>query len=183
MSYVDFDELKKNVCITKVAELLELKLKKEGDKFRAPCPVCGTNPRSLVISTRKNVFYCHTAQLGGDQIALAAHVLQLGMKEAALHIHNAQTIPEKVSNDADTLQALSYLEHDHALVETIGFEPNEAEVLGIGYAPKGVMRGTVAVPLRTIDGALVGYIGITDGKLPKSLKIPGENIVEFKKRA
>jgi hypothetical protein len=42
-----------------------------------------------------------------------------------------------------------------------------AQALGIGYAPRGVLRGTVAVPLRKADGAIAGYVGLTEiTKLP-----------------
>lgn len=181
MSYVDFEEVKKAYTIEATAKLLQLTLKQEGDKFRAPCPTCGDNPRSLAISGSKNVFYCHSAQKGGDQIALVAHVRDCSMKDAATWLHNSHTVPEKV--DADTLQPLSYLVHDHELVQVIGFEPTEAEALGLGYAPKGLMRGTVAIPLRMPNGTLIGYIGVTDGKLPKSLKIPESNVVPIKKPA
>ena len=180
-SYVDFEDLKQRISIEAAAKQLQLKLKQEGDKFRAPCPACGDNPRSLAISGSKNVFYCHSPQKGGDQIALVAHVRECSMKDAAHWLNNSHTVPEKVDADPDRMQPLSYLEHDHELVQVIGFEPTEAEALGLGYAPKGVMRGTVAIPLRTGDGTLTGYIGITDARLPKSLKIPQSNVVPLKK--
>jgi len=43
-------------------------------------------------------------------------------------------------------------------VEAAGFNPDECKVLGIGYAAKGLMRGTVAVPIRDESGTLLGYI-------------------------
>jgi len=184
MAYIDFEDLKNETSITDVAQLLPLQLKKEGEKFRAPCPACGNkNPRALAISTTKNVFFCHAAQTGGDQISLAAHVLELGMKEAALHIHNSRTVPEKVEAANGSLQPLSYLDCDHELVQVIGFNPDDAKALGLGYSPKGVMRGTVAVPLRTEDGTLVAYIGITDARLPKEFKFPESNVIPLKKEA
>ncbi len=42
----------------------------------------------------------------------------------------------------------------------------DAERIGVGYAKRGVMRGTVAIPVRLDDGTLIGYIGIEDAVLP-----------------
>ena len=42
----------------------------------------------------------------------------------------------------------------------------DAERLGWGYAPRGVLRGKVAIPIRTDDGTLCGYVGVTEVALP-----------------
>jgi GAF domain-containing protein len=57
------------------------------------------------------------------------------------------------------------------MVQGLGLNTATASQLGIGYAPKGLMRGTVAVPIRLPDGKLVGYIGVTDAKLPPQWRI------------
>jgi hypothetical protein len=44
----------------------------------------------------------------------------------------------------------------------IGFDAEAATALGIGYAPRGMMSGLVAVPIRLEDGSLAEYIGITE---------------------
>jgi hypothetical protein len=46
------------------------------------------------------------------------------------------------------------LEFDHIVVESLGIEANTAEALGIGYAPKGMMKGYVAIPVRLPTGEL-----------------------------
>src|ERR1019366_8709017 len=46
-----------------------------------------------------------------------------------------------------------------------------AEALGIGYAPKGMMKGYVAIPIRLPTGELTGYIGITEDKVPKEFHL------------
>ena len=40
-----------------------------------------------------------------------------------------------------------------------------------GYAPKGMMKGYVAIPIRLPTGELTGYIGITEAKLPKEFHL------------
>ena len=43
-----------------------------------------------------------------------------------------------------------------------GKTPKEtAEAFGAGYAPKGIMRGRFAIPLRDREGTLIAYCGRT----------------------
>ena len=81
----------------------------------------------------------------------------------------------------DGLEPLQCLEHDHPAVEAVGFDPETAERLGIGYAGRGTMRGTVAIPVRLPDGTLAGYIGITEAKLPKEWHLDTK-VVAFPKK-
>jgi hypothetical protein len=54
------------------------------------------------------------------------------------------------------------------------------EALGIGYAPKGMIKGNVAILIRLPTGELTGYIGITKAKLPKEFHL--SNVVAFPKK-
>jgi len=65
---------------------------------------------------------------------------------------------------------LIYLEPDHPAVEAIGLSSEDAERIGAGYAPRGILKGTVAIPVRDESGKLLGYIGAIDVKLPPSFK-------------
>ena len=56
-------------------------------------------------------------------------------------------------------------------VEAVGIDAETAKALGIGFAPRGIMAGLVAVLIRLEDGTLAGYIGITEAKLPKSFHL------------
>jgi hypothetical protein len=49
--------------------------------------------------------------------------------------------------------------------------------LGIGYAPRGLMKGQVAIPIRLPTG---DYVGITEAKLPKEFHL--SNVVTFPKK-
>ena len=70
-------------------------------------------------------------------------------------------------------------EADHITVKRSGC-PKTAEALGIGYAPKGMMKGYVAIPIRLPTGELTGYIGMTEAKLPKEFHL--SNVVTFPKK-
>ena len=49
-----------------------------------------------------------------------------------------------------------------------------------GYAPKGMMKAYVAIPIRLPTGELTGHIGITEAKLPKEFHL--SNVVTFPKK-
>lgn len=192
--YVDFAQIKAATTMADVVKMLGLKLKQNGNQWRGKCPICKlASDRSLAITEHKG-FYCFQDGKGGDCIALVAHISGISAKEAALAIAKWKGLtpadrarsqahePESEAGGMETkkLQPLAYLEHDHDAVTAIGFDPEIAKELGIGYAPKGLMRGTVAVPVRDEHGDIRGYIGITDAKLPPDFM---QNVLPFKKRA
>ena len=184
--FLDFDEIKSNMTIGEVVEILGLDMKQSGKQLRGQCPVCGGNDRGLVVTPEKGVFYCFTNQKGGDLIALAAHINECGMRDAAEFIHSSSTVPpEKVkeTNHNEKLQPLPYLEYDHPAVVALDLDPDKAEELGIGYAPKGVARGNVAIPVRDEHGHLHGYLGVQELTfIPKDFQTP-ENVVPLKRKA
>lgn len=182
--YIDFQDLKAQVEIVNVVDMLGLDLTQKNDQLRGSCPVCKEgDDRSLVVTPDKNAYYCFAAKEGGDCIALAAHILDLRMKEAALRIAEHFEIvpkgatekkiddPEPDAQSTTSLQPLTYLHHKHEAVQALGVDPETAERIGLGYAKKGMMRGRVAIPIRTDDGTLVGYCGYAKDADP-ILKFP-----------
>jgi DNA primase len=197
----DFGEIKEKVSIEQVAAALGLDSVKSNGQFRAPCRACGTGgPRALVVTPHKGLWYCFSAGVGGDLISLWGHVEKCSLAEAGRHIANnfgignvtgrtgptGQTSPTVNSPEAAPekghLKPLDYLEADHAAVEAVGFAPKTAQQLGIGYAPKGILRGTVAIPVRLEDGTLAGYVGITEAKLPKEWHGIATNVVPITRK-
>lgn len=172
MSYLDFDAIKAEHPIFEVAERLGLTLKPSGKQMRGKCPVCeGSGERNLVITPEKGVYYCFADGQGGDVIALVGHINGLASKQAAEWIvGNSQpkreTDPKEKKGSERGFKPLDYLDPEHEAVMAVGIDPDDAAALGIGYAPRGVLRGTVAVPVRNDDGSIAGYIGITEAKLP-----------------
>lgn len=201
-NFVDFAAVKEAVTFSSAIELLDLKLKQSGNQWRGRCPTCENGGDRALVVTEGRGFYCWGVKKGGDQIALAAHVLELPAKEAAHELAKraglitdrnstssgtstsgrvqSRTVPEGEGGDSSKLEPLSYLEADHEAVVAIGFDTEKAKALGIGYAPRGMMRGTVAVPIRDENGTLLGYIGIEEAKLPPDFTT---NVVALKRRA
>jgi DNA primase len=190
-TFVDFALIKSSVRIEQVLPVLGLTMK-GGDQKRSACPVCkGGGDRALAVNLTKNSFYCFAAGQGGDVIGIWAHIRSLGQREAAEEIAaqfriGHPEVPERPSEASQSvgggMPALDYLEHDHEAVSVIGFEPDVAEQLGIGFAAKGVLRGFVAIPIRLADGTLCGYVGATDLKLPPKWHGLNTNIVPFGKK-
>ncbi len=186
MSFIDFAEVKARCSIEQAAKLLGLQTAEERNQLRAPCPVCGGGPRAIVITPAKNLFHCFPSKAGGDQIALVSHVKGVSQKDAAALMFGQQaqgTVTSTVQGTStvqDKFPPLDYLEADHITVEALGLSQETAEALGIGYAPKGMMKGYVAIPVRLPTGELTGYIGIIEGKVPKEFHL--SNVVTFPKK-
>lgn len=170
---IDFTAIKRAVPIAKVAQMLNLPLKREKDAFRCPCPCGHGDDRALVITPGHQnkdgtlgAFYCHGDRNGGDCIGLYAHVRDVDNYAAAQAImqHFKLNAPKRQAEEpqepTDSLQPLSYLETQHDVLDLLGLSQLVCEALGAGYAPKGTMSGRIAIPLRLPDGKLIGYLGI-----------------------
>ena len=190
VKYIPFAEIKAAVSIEQVMEKCGLPFKKQGNSFRCECPVHKGGKRSLVVTPGEKdqkgdygVFYCHAAEDGGDRIGLLAHVTGTGQYAAVKALAEtyrphlldgskaADTVPEerneKTRSGRRGFQPLPYLQFDHGAVRATGLTPEVAETLGIGYAPRGVHRGRLAVPVRHTDGRIAGYLSFDGGvKLP-----------------
>jgi DNA primase len=171
MASVDFAAIKRQFNIEEIAAWLGLETAKANDQLRYPCPVHDGGKRALVITPAKQLWYCFApkCQKGGDLIELAAHCLKLETREAAIEIQKA--FNQKPEPPEGLQKVAEYLEHDHGAVEALGLSEGLATALGIGYAPKGILKGRVLIPLRTADGTLAGYAGYSETLEPK-LKLP-----------
>lgn len=172
-AHIDFAAVKIAVSIEQAIQHLGLKMKKEGDQYRSPCPACAKGGDRALVATPAKGFYCFGGKKGGDVIAMVAHVRGCSQRDAAIELQEAFGInsddapaqPAKraeVAKEAPTeaLQPLDHLTTDHPAIEALGLTATACEALGIGYTGKGLMRGRIALPLRLPDGTLVGYMGI-----------------------
>ncbi len=180
-SFIDFVALKERVSVEAAISLLGLNLKQRNGQWRGPCPVCKSGgDRALVITPAKNAFYCFGSRTGGDVIAFAAHIRECDAKQAAAFLagdggeekqdadktsesgNTSNTVPEERNKgDTRSLQPLTYLQPDHECVRALGLYRETCEFFGAGYAPKGIMRGRLAIPIHDNQGTLVAYCGRT----------------------
>jgi hypothetical protein len=190
---IDFAELKTRVSIEQVVQFLGLKMTRSGPAFRGECPTCRSGgPRALVVTPSKGVFFCFAAKKGGDQLALAAHVRNTGVRQAAEELVSAfGTVPSNTSSGnsspsppkatkapTEGLDGLDYLEADHPLADLLGVSALAMETLQAGYAPKGTMIGRYLIPLRMPDGTLVGYLGLATKEDQQPLLLFPRNLEE-----
>ncbi|WP_425416959.1 CHC2 zinc finger domain-containing protein [Oricola indica] len=172
MPFIDFAILKQRVAIESMLPALQLEMREAHGQYRGPCPACQSGgKRTLVVTPAKAAFYCFAGHTGGDVIALVAHVRDCSMKEAAKFLaeetgqgreadDRRRTVPEERSKEvARSLQPLAYLQADHDSVAGLGLAPETCQAFGAGYAPKGIMRGRLAIPIRDGQGKLVAYCG------------------------
>lgn len=188
--FIDFNELKQRVSFAEAAQMLGLMLKPGNNQLRGPCPTCKSGGERTLVVTEGKGFYCFASRKGGDVIALVAHVRNCAVKDAAqflaeqvgVEAQPQRTVPESgVRQEGNkTLTALSYLEAEHDAVIAVGFAPEFCKKHGIGYAGRGIMRGTVAIPFRDEHGTLIGYIGVTEATLPADFT---PNVVAFGKKS
>lgn len=102
-----FDFAGENECISfaEIVSLLQLELKYTGNQWRGACPACNSGTghtlpvRTLVITNGKG-WYCFAHQKGGRQIELAAHILDLGIREAAAKLAQRAGIAHRASSKA-----------------------------------------------------------------------------------
>jgi len=177
--FIDFQALKQKIKITDAMPLLGLTPSQFNDQMRSGCPACKSGgDRALVITASKNVFYCFASGEGGDVIALTSHIKGMAMKDAAAFLAErfqqepapiqpppVATVPSNSSpkkNEAGQpklLNPLTYLQPEHPLVQALGISPETCIHFGAGYAPKGIMRGRLAIPIHDAAGTLIAYCG------------------------
>lgn len=173
-AFIDFPALKEQITIHQAMQMLGLKMKNENGAFRGACPTCKSGgDRALVITPAKGAYYCFAQKRGGDQVALVAHVKGVSQKEAATAmIEHFGMVTGKNSTDSTIprnnspqpqgreLKPLDYLTYTEA-VAALGVSEATCSAWGAGFAPKGIMRGRLAIPLHDRTGTLVAYCGRT----------------------
>ncbi len=181
MYFLSFADVKAAHPIDRVVEQLGLAVKRHGKQIRGPCPKCQRGgDRALVVTPSKAAFYCFAGETGGDVISLVAHVQGIGMKEAAHWIAGTGSpergassghVPNerKGNEERRLLKPLNYLEPAHDALKGLGIATETLEHFGAGYAPKGIMRGRLAIPIHNLKGQLVAYCGhmVGEGQEPK----------------
>ncbi len=66
------------------------------------------------------------------------------------------TVPEK---EKAGFNPLTYLQPEHPAVQGLGVSAETASFFGAGFAPRGILRGRLAIPIHDRDGTLMAYCG------------------------
>lgn len=175
-THLSFVEIKERVNIEQVLPLVGLTLKRYQSQLRGVCPICKEGgDRAFVVTPAKGLYYCFgKCGTGGDMLSLVANVKQCSVREAAEFIAARTGITGKRSGDNSTapgggspqplsgkegLKPLEYLQASHEAVQALGVRPETCEHFGAGFAPKGIMRGRLAIPIHDMAGTLLAYCG------------------------
>jgi DNA primase len=185
MPYIDFAKLKAEIDMGAVLSMLGVaNLKKQGEQLRGCCPIHGgTGDREFVVTPAKQAYYCFGCKSGGDIIKLVAGVNKCSQQQAAFQLARHFSIgnsPASGNSSAErnstlpvngtvpgnnspqpqpALQALDYLQTAFEGRESLEVTPETLMAFGAGFAPKGTVRGRLAIPLHDAAGTLVAYCG------------------------
>lgn len=187
-TFIDFAEIKQQISIEQVVAWLNINLETTGNQLRGCCPIHkGTDKRDFVVTPAKGLFYCFKCKEGGDLIKLYAGVTGTDQKTAANEIAKQAGVSDSTETEGDRevesqsvksdtndtkpkpFQPLTYLLPEHVSVQGLGISVETAEYFGVGYAPKGVLRGRIAIPLHDREGTLLGYAGRSSEQLDTTL--------------
>src|ERR1700722_4561216 len=192
MPFVDFAELKTRVSIEQAMQLLGLNLLPHGSQHRGPCPVCTSGgDRALVVTPAKGLFYCFAAKIGGDVIALPAHIRGTTVKDAADELSRAfgtvQNSTGTVSKSRATAPQAqearkqpafdpeayaARLDASHASLAPLGISSETLRDWKTGYSNSGTNRGRLAIDLHDPAGNVLGFAGRSLGDEQPALTIP-----------
>ena len=94
------------------------------------------------------------------------------MKDAALEIaeycgtvpvqesgYSNSNRPPESKTEPKKLEPLNYLNPSHVTLEALGLSEDTCSHFGAGYAPKGILRGRLAIPIHDPSGELIAYCG------------------------
>jgi DNA primase len=186
---IDFQALKQAVSIDEVAiNYLKLDItENKDDNIRAVCPHCeSTDPRAIIITPSKGLFYCFKARKGGDCISLVSHCHGTSPRESAEALakvymdeewqgtkEDPQPKPEaKTTKGFDPLKYIESLKRKQDDVSEFGLTAEFCKETGAGLCTKGINRGKLAIPVRLEDGTLIGFVGVSgDVSAPKKFRI------------
>jgi hypothetical protein len=92
-NFIPFEEVEELATIERLAQMLNLDIRRSGAQWRCECPAHPGHHRDLCISPQVKskrgslgVFFCQREKTGGDRIGLVAHVMDIGQQDAAIFI-------------------------------------------------------------------------------------------------
>ncbi len=193
MPFIDFQALKSALTIEETVGLLGLEMKQAGNQLRGICPACGTTGgRELVVTPDKGAWFCFSEKKGGDLIALAAHIRNESVKDAAAFLADQiggtntsdrtvkvtstssqeprQPAPSASKHGFDRAKYQAGLDRTHELLKDIPADFIERADLGVSN--KGALKGVV-LPLYDKDtGEFLCYVKVDGLQLPKATVTP-----------
>lgn len=192
-NWVDFKHIKQSVTFEQVIAHYGLELKPaKGDELLGLCPFHEDTKPSFRVNTKKRVFHCFGCDAKGNVLEFVVRKEGVTIKKAALLVSewfsigqegigavNANLSPTESPTRADAAPAepvepnkpLKFtltVKHDHPYLRERGIEPSVAEMFGVGFCDRGMMKDRIAIPIHDASGQLVAYAGRwVSGELPE----------------
>src|SRR6266513_4804633 len=121
----------------------------EREEFVGLCPLHPDTRPSFYVNARKNLFYCHGCERGGDLIRFVELSERLTFRESLACLK--QDIPLIVESELLAKNAVFFQLQLHRYSEALEYlqqrglqDPDLIEELGLGYAPGGNLRRHLA---------------------------------------
>jgi len=216
MTWVNFRELREKLDFREVLTHYGVKINaKNHVQHHGPCPLpAHEGPRrssSFSANFDKRIWRCFGCNRQGNLIDWVCHMENLDpsnpgdVRKAALILANRYSItsdrptpkakpkenrPETAASRAIVNAPLDFtlkgLDPEHPYLNAKGFANETIGQFELGYASRGLMQGRIAIPLRNLEGQLIGYAGkIVDESLiteeNPEYRFPSERIHDGKR--
>lgn len=185
---IDFADIKRIVPMEKVIDFLGIAAlrKRSATQWKGACPFC-SGLDCFVVSNdggrdKTGAFNCFKCSAGGDQIELvsltrghprrdaqgalaAAKELHAKFLSEATRAPSADSLdrsqqPQKEKRQGFDPEAYARtLDPAHEALNELGLSPETLREWKAGFAPSGVNRGRLALPVCAADGTVAGYVG------------------------
>ena len=195
--FIGFEELKRFISMEQVLRrygLLE-RLRRSGQNLSGVCPLHhGHNPTQFRVSLSKNCWICFgDCHSGGSIIDFVSRVEGIGIREAALRLHEWFNLPNGAEAKSGGAKAqppgslrqealcvikgcntplgftLQDLDETHPYLKSRGLSEETIATFGVGWCAHGSLRGWIAIPIHDCRGRLLAYAGRWPGTPPEGL--------------
>ncbi len=119
------------------------------EEFVGLCPLHAETRPSFYVNARKNLFYCHGCERGGDLIRFVELAEHLSFRESIAYLQRDLTVA--VESQLLDQTAAFYQLQLHRYPQAVEYlrqrglgDPELIEELGLGYAPGSKLRGHLA---------------------------------------
>ena len=162
----DLEQLKQRIPLLEYLQGCNWTARRVGSRqeFVGLCPLHPETRPSFYVNTRKNLFYCHGCEQGGDLIRFVELSLHLSFRESIAYLKRAVTLAngDELLQKAAAFYQLELHRHPEAVqyLQQRGLHDFELiQELGIGYAPGRNLRRHLAERAMLWQAGLVSHPG------------------------
>ena len=180
--FIDYKAVRSAVSLEQVLGHYGIlsKLKGKGPTRRGICPIHrGTHETQFSVNLEKGLWQCFSdCHCGGSTLEFVSKMESIDLQQAAhrvcqwFHIDpeafngaapvaspttDVSAEPEDASPNPPLGYVLKDLNPSHPYLASRQFRKTTLNKFGVGYCDHGPLAGTIAIPIRDIDGRMVAY--------------------------